>query len=65
MLGIQFFSSSHRFFRFSPGLYVKFPGPGGATRRGRISQVPDGSVTQVIDETSGQLVSPSRPISST
>ncbi|KAH9047109.1 hypothetical protein EDB84DRAFT_1435148, partial [Lactarius hengduanensis] len=36
------------------GLYVEFPGKGGATHRGRILQVPDGSIAQVIDEVSGQ-----------
>ncbi|KAH9033066.1 hypothetical protein EDB85DRAFT_2145105 [Lactarius pseudohatsudake] len=48
------FSSPLRFFRFTPGLYVEFPGKGGATHRGRILQVPDGSIAQVIDEVSGQ-----------
>ncbi|KAH9021944.1 hypothetical protein EDB85DRAFT_2152037 [Lactarius pseudohatsudake] len=49
-LSIQFFSSPLRFFRFTQGLYVEFPGKGGATHRGRILQVPDGSIAQVIDE---------------
>ncbi|KAH9016014.1 hypothetical protein EDB85DRAFT_2156270 [Lactarius pseudohatsudake] len=47
---------SLRFFRFTPGLYVEFPGKGGATHRGRILQVPDGSIAQVIDEVSGQHI---------
>ncbi|KAI9430618.1 hypothetical protein H4582DRAFT_2063633 [Lactarius indigo] len=55
-LSIQFFSSPLRFFRFTPGLYVEFPGKGGATHRGRILQVPDGGIAQVIDEVSGQHV---------
>ncbi|KAH9016003.1 hypothetical protein EDB85DRAFT_1898417 [Lactarius pseudohatsudake] len=55
-LSIQFFSSPLRFFRFTPGLYVEFPGKGGATHRGRILQVPDGSIAQVIDEVSGQHI---------
>ncbi|KAH9009203.1 hypothetical protein EDB83DRAFT_2531320 [Lactarius deliciosus] len=55
-LSIQLFSSPLRFFRFTPGLYVEFPGASSATRRGRILQIPDGSIVQVIEEVSGQHI---------
>ncbi|KAF8263029.1 hypothetical protein EI94DRAFT_1879950 [Lactarius quietus] len=53
-LNIQFFHSPLRFFQFTLGLYVEFPGAGGTTHRGRISQVPDDCVAKVMDEISGQ-----------
>ncbi|KAH9083974.1 hypothetical protein EDB83DRAFT_2512287 [Lactarius deliciosus] len=55
-LSIQFFSSPLWFFRFTPGLYVEFPGASSATRRGRILQIPDSSIVQVIEEVSGQHI---------
>ncbi|KAF8257515.1 hypothetical protein EI94DRAFT_1708913 [Lactarius quietus] len=53
-LNIQFFHSPLRFFRFTLGLYVEFPGAGGTTRHSRISQVPDDCIAKVMDEISGQ-----------
>ena len=56
---LQFYSYPYRFFHFTPGLYVEFPGAGGGTRRGLIVQA-SGRMAQVMDETSGQRVRPSR-----
>ncbi|KAI9437480.1 hypothetical protein H4582DRAFT_2057849 [Lactarius indigo] len=55
-LSIQFFSPPLRFFRFTPGLYVEFPGASGAMHRGRILQEPDGTIARVIDGVSGKHV---------
>jgi hypothetical protein len=58
---VQFHSSPLRFFRFTPGLFVDFPGAGGVVRRGRVVRASDG-IAQVMDERDGKLVSTSMPI---
>lgn len=54
-LGVQFYSSPLRFFRFTPGLFVEFPGTAGVTCRGYILQALDGNV-QVMNERDGQML---------
>ena len=55
---MQFYGPPLRFFRFTPGHFVEFPGAGGVTRQGCILQALDGSV-KVTDEKGGKVVSSS------
>ncbi|KAI9437346.1 hypothetical protein F5148DRAFT_1154417, partial [Russula earlei] len=50
---LQFYTAPHRFFQLKRGLYVEFPGAGGATRRGLVTQI-SGGRAEIIDETNGQ-----------
>ncbi|KAI9431065.1 hypothetical protein F5148DRAFT_1155123 [Russula earlei] len=54
-LAFSFYPAPHRFFQLKCGLYVKFPGAGGATLRGLVMQI-SGGTAEIIDETNGQHV---------